>query len=409
MPLYDFDEVIPRRGSYSAKWTVYPEDVIPMWVADMDFKSPPAVMERLHGRIDEGHFGYTMDYPELRESIVERMKRLYGWEIQTEDLVFIPGMVLALNVCARTVGKDGDGVLMQTPVYGPFLSVPPVNERFAMMVDMVPVSTGDNTFSYEIDFDAFEKAVTRQTTSFYLCNPHNPAGRVLSRSELEQLADICMRHNVIICADEIHSDLLLNGNQHVPIASLSPEIAQKTITLIAPSKTFNLPGLACSVAIIPDKDLRLKFEQNARSLGVHVNIMGLESATAAYQHGDDWLKHLLVYLQGNRDLMVDFIRDNIPSIKTTVPEATYLAWLDCRALTLPPVDAAAGASNPFRLVETKGGQNAQEFFLAEAKVALNPGTFFGTGYEMFTRLNFACPRSILMEGLERMKAAVDKL
>lgn len=391
MTFYNFDEVIPRRGSYAAKWTVYDEDIIPMWVADMDFVSPAAVMERLRGRIEHGIFGYTMDYPELRETIVERMKRLYAWEIKTEDLVFVPGMVLALNIAAKTVGKAGDGILMQTPVYGPFLSIPPGNERFAMMADLRAVSTGDQTFTYEIAFDVFERAVTKQTTAFFLCNPHNPAGRVLTRDELARLADICLRHKIIICADEIHCDLLLNDCAHIPIASLSPEIARQTITLMAPSKTFNLPGLACSVAIIPDKDLRRQYENNARSLGVHVNIMGLEAATAAYQHGDDWLRHVLTYLKANRDTLVDFIQDNIPGLRTTVPEATYLAWLDCRELAIPD------------------GMTASDFFLKEAKVALNPGTFFGTGYEKYTRLNFACPRSILMEGLERMKAAVKKL
>lgn len=391
MSVYNFDEVIPRRGSFSAKWSVYDADVIPMWVADMDFKSPPAVMERLHARVDHSVFGYTMDFPELREIIVAQLKRLYDWQVHVEDLVFVPGMVLALNIAAKTIGKEGDGILMQTPVYGPFLNIPAGNQRYAVMADLREVATGDQTFTYEIDYDVFEHSIHRQTTQFFLCNPHNPAGRIFTKDEVAQMADICLKHNLTICADEIHCDLLLNDQKHTPIAAIAPEIAQRTITLIAPSKTFNLPGLACSVAIIPNKELRKQYEMNARNLGVHVNIMGLEGAMAAYEHGDDWLKHVLDYLRANRDFMVDYLQDHIPNLRTTVPEATYLAWIDCRKLDLPE------------------GMNAYDFFLKEAKVALNPGTFFGTGYERFVRLNFACARSVLTEGLERMRDAVKKL
>lgn len=391
MSLYNFDEIVPRRGSYSAKWTVYPEDVIPLWVADMDFVSPREVIERMHRRVDEGVFGYTMDSPALREMLVARMKTLYQWEIHPEDLVFIPGMVLALNLVSRIVGKPGDGILMQTPVYGPFLTIPPANDRFAVTVDLAPMPTGKHTFTYAIDYNAFEKAITRQTSLFFLCNPHNPAGRALRREELEHLAELCLKHHVTICSDEIHSDLLIGNARHVPIASLSPEIARQTITLIAPSKTFNLPGLGCSVAIVQNKDLRRQLETAVRTLGVHVNLMGLEAAAAAYEHGDVWLKEVLAYLRQGRDLVVSSVEKNIPIIKTTVPEATYLAWMDCRDLPLP------------------AEMNAYEFFLKEAKVALNPGTFFGTGYEGYVRLNFASPHQVLQEALERMKDAVARL
>jgi cystathionine beta-lyase len=391
MSLYNFDEIVPRRGSYSAKWTVYPEDVLPLWVADMDFVSPREVIERLHQRVDEGVFGYTMDSPELRESLVERMKTLYQWEIHTEDLVFIPGMVLALNLVASVVGKPGDGILMQTPVYGPFLSIPPERNRFAVTVDLAPMPTGKHTFTYAIDFKAFEKAITRQTSLFYLCNPHNPAGRAMRREELEELAELCLKNHITICSDEIHCDLLIGNAKHIPIASLSPEIARQTITLMAPSKTFNMPGLGCSVAIVQNKDLRRQLENAARGMGVHVNLMGLEAATAAYQHGDVWLKEVLAYLKQGRDKTVSYIEKNIPVLKTTVPEATYLMWIDARDLPLPPE------------------MSAYDFFLKEAKVALNPGTFFGTGYENYVRLNFAAPHQIVQEALERMKEAVGRL
>jgi len=391
MSLYNFDEIVPRRGSYSAKWTVYPEDVIPLWVADMDFVSPVEVIERLHRRVDEGVFGYTMDSPQLRETLVERMKTLYQWEIHTEDLVFIPGMVLALNLVSRIIGKPGDGILMQTPVYGPFLSIPAAANRFAVTVDLASMPTGKHTFTYAIDFKAFEKAITRQTTQFFLCNPHNPAGRALRREELEQLAELCLKNHITVVSDEIHSDLLIGNAKHIPIASLSPEMARQTITLIAPSKTFNLPGLGCSVAIVQNKELRHELENAARSMGVHVNLMGMEAAAAAYEHGDVWLKEVLVYLNKGRDLTVDYIKKNMPILKTTVPEATYLSWLDCRDLPLP------------------ADMSAFDFFLKEAKVALNPGTFFGTGYENYVRLNFAAPHQVLQEALERMKEAVGRL
>lgn len=390
MTQFDFDTVIPRRASQSAKWSYFDEDVLPMWVADMDFMSPPAVLERLHERINHGIFGYTMDHPELRSLIVERMKNLYHWEILPEDLVFVPGMVTALNLFARTYGKAGDGILMQTPVYGPFLTVPGNNGRFAVMADLQRVETGDCTFTYEIDFDVFEKAITRQTSAFYLCNPHNPGGRIFNEAELRRMAEICLKHNLLICSDEIHCDLLLNETPHLPIASLSPEIAQQTVTLIAPSKTYNIPGLACSVAIIQNNELRQQFEATERNTGLHVNLLGLEAAAAAYQHGDEWLAALRDYLRQNRDIMVEFIQDHLPMLKTTVPEATYLAWIDCSALSLPE------------------NTDAFNFFLKEGKLALNPGTFFGAGCEHFVRLNFACPRSLLLDGLERLKTAVEK-
>jgi cystathionine beta-lyase len=391
MTHFDFDTVIPRRATHSAKWSFFDEDVLPMWVADMDFVSPPAVLEQVHERVNHGIFGYTLDYPELRETIANRMQRLYQWQIQPEDMVFVPGMVTALNLFARTYGKNGDGILMQTPVYGPFLTVPPNNGRFAVMADLRSVPTGDCTFTYEIDFDIFEKAITKQTSAFFLCNPHNPGGRAFTETELRQMADICLKHNLLICADEIHCDLLLNGTKHIPIASLSPEIAQNTVTLIAPSKTYNLPGLGCSIAIIQNKELRHQFEMANRNMGLHVNILGLVGATAAYQHGDEWLAALLDYLSENRDIVVAFIQDHLPMLKITVPEATYLAWLDCSALSLP---------------ENMG---ASEYFVKEGRLALNPGTFFGTGYDQFVRLNFGCPRSLLLDGLERLKTAVEKL
>lgn len=405
MTTYDFDRIIDRRSkSDSEKWRRYPPDVLPLWVADMDFPSPQPVLDAMQRRIDHGIFGYStmdrsyiakeflstdspgeLDHEELRELFCERLRRLYNWAVRPQELIFIPGLVLGIHLAAQAYGRPGQGIMVQSPVYGPFLSVPPTVGKFVQQVDLSYVQTGDDTFSYEIDFDAFEDAISRQTGMLLLCNPHNPGGRVFTRDELERLAEICLRHKLLICSDEIHCDLLLDDVQHIPMAALSPEISASTITLMAPSKTFNLAGLGCSMAIVQNPELRFQLGRMAWSVG-HVNTLAYEAMLAAYRDGDEWLQQLLVYLRANRDYVVDFIRDHMPGLRTTVPEATYLAWLDCRGLEL--------------------GRNPYDFFLEEAKVALNTGAFFGRGAEGFVRLNFACPRALLTEALERMRDAL---
>lgn len=387
---FDFDTVVERRDTNCYKWDLYGDDVLPLWVADMDFQSPQVVVDRIKQRADHGIFGYTPPPKALKEAIVQRMKERYDWTVDPEHLVFNPGMVLMLNVVAQTVGKAGDGILMQTPVYGPFLTVPSHRGRFANTVDMKRVDQDNNIFSYEIDYSTFEAGMTKQTSLFYLCNPHNPVGRAFRRDELQQMADLCLKHDVVICEDAIHSDLLMDDNNYTPIASLSPEIAQQTITLIAPSKTFNIPGLALSIAIIPNDELRQKMTSISQMSGYHADILAYEAGLAAYQEGGAWLEALLAYLTENRDTAVKFIQEELPMLKTTVPEATYLQWIDCSGLDV-------------------GERTYQEFFVQEAKVALNPGQFFGSTATDFVRLNFGCPRSTLLEALERMKAAILKL
>ncbi|MGB1287139.1 MAG: MalY/PatB family protein [Aggregatilineales bacterium] len=390
-PQFDFDTVINRREQQSAKWTLHPEEILPLWVADMDFHSPPQVAERLKARAEHGVFGYTMDYMELKELVATRMKDLYDWDVQPEEVLFNPGMVLTLNLVNQAFATPGDGVLLQTPVYGPFFKVQNANGQFAIPAELRRVEVDDKTFHYEIDIDAFERSITPQTKFFYLCNPHNPAGRVFTKDELEQLAAVCLKHNILIISDEIHSDLLMGDHKHIPIASLSPEISQQTITLIAPSKTFNLPGLGCSVAIVQDAEKRAKLANAARNMGVHVNIMGLEAASAAYAHGGEWLKQLLGYLTANRDFATAYIREHMPMLKTTVPEGTYLLWIDASELAIPDE------------------QSVQEFFFDAAKVALSPGDFFGQYYDKYTRLNYGCSRSTLQDALDRMRDAVNSL
>lgn len=399
---YDFDKVYERRETDAHKWTMRPNgnsgyvdlepDSIPMWVADMDFAAPPEVLEAAKKRLDYPLFGYTAAPKALKEAIVERVAKLYHWEIQPDWLVFSPGMVLTLNIVAQVVGKAGDGVLMNTPVYGPFLTVPPHRQRFPQQVEMCRVDDDAKTFHYEIDFDAFEAAITKQTSLYYLCDPHNPAGKVFNQAELEKLAEICLRNNVTIAADAIHCDLLLGESKHIPIASLNPEIAKKTITMIAGTKTFNVPGMPCSVAIIPDEELRTKFSTFAQFSGYHVDILSFEMLLAAYTQGDEWLKQLRAYLTANRDLAVRYLHEHLPMLPTTIPQATYLQWVDCSALNIP-----------------SEYDSPQVFFANEAKVALSPGNFFGKSGQNFVRLNLGTQRAVLQEALERMKQAVEKL
>jgi cystathionine beta-lyase len=378
----DFDELIDRRASDSIKWHAYDADVLPLWVADMDFRAPEPVIQALQQRVAHGVFGYCLAPPELREVIVERLARLYGWQVSTEDLVFTPGVVPGFNLAARAVTSPGDGMLVQTPVYPPILHAPANCSLTANEMELTRRPDGQ----YEVDFDLFAATITERTRVFLLCNPHNPVGRVFRRDELERLAELCLRHDIIICSDEIHCDLLFPGSQHIPIASLAPEIADRTITLMAPSKTYNIAGLYCSVAIIQNPELRQKFNTAGADLVGWPNILGYTAALAAYRDGQPWLDEVLRYLEGNRDFLLQYVAEHLPGISMAKPEATYLAWLDCHQAGLPG--------------------NPHEFFLKEAKVALNDGATFGPGGDGFVRLNFACPRATLVEALERMKTAL---
>jgi cystathionine beta-lyase len=385
---YDFDRVIPRRPTDSIKWNEYDADVLPLWVADMDFVSPEPVIRALHERVAHGILGY----PSIHEApgglpgvLVERMWKLYGWQITPEDLLFIPGVVTGLNLACQALAEPGGGVLIQTPVYMPFLRLA---NNAGMAAQEMELSQGSDG-NYHINWQKFEGAIDKHTRIFVLCNPHNPVGRVFRRAELERMAEICLRDKVVICSDEIHCDLLFSGNKHIPIASLDPEIAQNTITLMAPSKTFNIAGLQCSFAIVQNAELREKLKHAGKGLAGWVNSMGAVAGLAAYREGQEWLEQVLVYLEGNRNFLARYVAENLPGVKMRRPEGTYLAWLDCRATGIPC---------------TPG-----QFFLRQAHVALNEGHTFGKGGEGFVRLNFGCPRAILRTALERMKAALQLL
>lgn len=383
MSQYNFNQRLDRSGTYALKWDVIDEGVIPMWVADMDFLSPEPVVRALRERAEHGVYGYTIEPKALRAAVLDRLERMYHWKVQPEELIFLPGVVTGFNLASQAVAKAGENIIVQPPVYPPFLHAH--HHGGLDMVQSELVRGADGTYS--IDFADFENTINADTRMFILCNPHNPVGRVFSQAELEQLAEICLRKNVIICSDEIHCDLVYSDQRHIPIASLSPEIARNTITLMAPSKTFNIAGLGCSFAVISNPDLRKKMERATHGL-MHfgTNFMGYTAALAAYTEGQPWLDELLVYLEGNRNFMLDYIRREMPSVQVGVPEGTYLAWLDCRA---------AGITG-----------SAGEFFLKQARVALNDGKMFGRGGEGFVRLNFGCPRDQLRESLERMAAVL---
>jgi cysteine-S-conjugate beta-lyase len=378
----DFNFLPDRIHSECEKWQRYGSDVLPMWVADMDFLSPQPVIDALSKRVEHGVFGYPCEMPELIQAVVERVENLYHWTITPEDVVLLPGVVTGFNLACHALGKPGEGVLIQTPVYPPFLYASGNAKLLRQEAELTRAKDG----TYSIDFEAFEAAITPQTRLFILCNPHNPVGRVFTRLELEKMAAICMRHNVWICSDEIHCDLLFSGFHHIPIATLNPEVAQKTITLIAPSKTYNIAGLECSFAIIQNPELRKTFTEARQGLVSSVNLFGQTAALAAYQKGQPWLDEMLAYLEGNRDALHQFVQEELPGIQMAKPEGTYLAWLDCRGANLP--------------------ESPQKFFLDHARVAMNDGAAFGKIGEGFTRFNFGCPYSMMMEALERMKNAL---
>lgn len=381
-----FDVIIPRRGTGSLKWELHPEDVLPLWVADADFKSPPAVLDALRDRVDHGIFGYQMDEPALRAALVDRLAARHQLSIGPRQIVFVPGLVAALNVFTRIFGEPGCGVMFNTPIYPPFISATRNGGKTIVDVPLA-ASQRDGHLYYEMDFDAMRAAVTPQTRLFILCNPHNPTGRAFTRPELEALAEFVLEHDLILCADEIHCDLILgDGAEHISIAALSPEIAARTITLMAPSKTFNVPGLGLGFAVITDSDLQRQYQHAIETSGLHPGTLGFTGALAAYTGGDTWLRELLAYLRGNRDYIAAFMRDYLPHIPITLPEATYLSWFDLRGLGLdvPPAN----------------------WLIEHARIGLNDGAAFGDAGRGFVRLNFACPRATLTTALERLRAAL---
>ncbi|KAA3653418.1 MAG: putative C-S lyase [Proteobacteria bacterium] len=376
-PTFDFDTVIDRRAIPDEKWARYAgRDVIPMWVADMDFATPPPILDALHARIDQKVFGYAGPWPSLVDTVVHSLERDHNWRIDADWLVWLPGVVTGFNVACAIAGEPGDGVLTATPVYPPFLHAPANTGRTLQAVALVEA---DNHWRW--DWDAVDATIDARTRMLLLCNPHNPVGRVFTREELTALAERAERHDLIICSDDIHCGLVLDGT-HTPIAALDEAIARRSITLMAPSKTWNIAPLYASFAIIPDARLRKRYLHAMRGLVPHPNVLGLVATEAAYRDGEPWRRALINYLRGNRERVVDAIAA-LPGLRTTRPEATYLAWIDCRD---------TGLTDPAAFFEAHG-------------VGLSDGRHFGAPAG-FVRLNFGCPRQTLDEGLRRIGAAM---
>jgi len=373
----EFDKVIERRGTGSTKWSKYPADVLPFWVADMDFAAPPFIRRALQARLDHGIFGYAETPPQLVDAAVAWLATEFGWTVVPEWLVWLPGVVTGLNLACRAIGTPGDSVMINTPIYYPFLSAPSNGGRTAIEVPLVLDSQ-----RWRIDIDAMTAALGARTRLFMFCNPQNPTGRIYERDELIALAKFCEQHDLLICSDEIHCELRLDAERrHIPIATLSDDVASRTITLMAPTKTYNTPGLCCAFAVIPDAALRRRFYDARAGLVPSVGQFAYTAALAAYEDPSDWLPRLIAYLAGNRDALEACVAA-LPGVSMTHVEGTYLGWIDIRGLAL---------EHPMRHFETHG-------------LGLSDGAqFHGPGY---VRFNFGCPRATLEEGLRRFSNAV---
>ena len=395
---YDFDRVIDRVNSDSAKWNVKATfgrtDILPMWVADMDFPVPRPVTNALQKRIEHEVYGYAYTRPSLIEAIINRMNKKYGWKIEPEWIVFTPGVIPAVNAAIRAYCHPGDEVIIQDPVYHPFWSS---IEQSGCRVASNPLKLVDG--HYEIDINGLEEKFTpqegmRRASSrikmMILCSPHNPIGRVWTRDELIAMGEVILKNKVVMVSDEVHCELLFNGNKHIPFASISEEFAQNSIVCQAGSKTFNLAGLGASTIIIPNRRLRDEFNAARSGIMPQPSVLSLVALEAAYRDGDEWLEQVLAYLQGNLDFMMAYFMEHIPRIKIIKPEGTYLVWLDCRALGMDNLAL-------------------REFFLDKARVGFDDGYIFGPAGTGFQRVNIACPRSILEDAVKRIEMAVNNL
>ena len=377
----DFDRMNDRRNSDSLKWSdLHGKNAIPMWVADMDFAAADCVMEALRERVDRSVFGYAIATKAVQQAAVDWAESHYGWRIDPEWIVWLPGLVPGIHLACRTLANSEDEILTPIPAYPPFLSAPRMEGRTLKTVPLVQEKD-----RWLLDADELRRAIRPRTKLLLFCNPHNPVGKVFGREELTAIAEVCERNDLLICSDEIHCDLILDPLRHIPFASLSKEIANRTVTLMSPSKTFNLSGLNCGFAVISNPELRERFQSATGDLVPHPNVFGYIACQAAYEKGEAWRRALIEYLRGNRDLLQTFFAERLPQLKMSRVEATYLAWIDTRSL----------------------GKKTGASFFEEAGVRLSDGIpFHGPG---FVRLNFACPRQTLLDALDRISAAVRRI
>lgn len=388
---YDFDRLIERKKTDSAKWdnvnTLFgSDDVLPLWVADMDFPAPAPVVEAIVRRAEHPIYGYTRVPAGLIQAILQRMDNRFGWKIDPSWIVFTPDVVSAVNAAVRAYSGPGGKVIVQSPAYPPFWSSV-TNSGAKSVPNELKLVDG----RYEIDFHALEQDFKDpMVRAMILCNPHNPVGRVWSPQELTRMGELAQASKVPVISDEIHCELLYKGQRHYPFASLSEEFLMNSVTCMSPSKTFNLAGLRSAFAIIPNENLRAKFNEARAGLMGGVGLFGYVAMEAAFRYGDEWLEQVMEYIEGNRDFAIGFLRENVPAIVPIKPDGTYLLWLDCRKLSLAPTEL-------------------KSFFNSKAKVGLNDGPSFGVGGQGFQRLNLGCPRSVLEEALKRIETAVREL
>ncbi|MCL2220957.1 MAG: pyridoxal phosphate-dependent aminotransferase [Oscillospiraceae bacterium] len=384
---YDFDKIIDRRDTYSMKYNPAargkPDDVIPLWVADMDFTAPPCVLDAIMKQTQHGIFGYFHTDESYSGTLQNWFLRRHNWHIEHDWLIKLPGVVSAIHLAIMAFTEPDESVIIQQPVYYPFMSAVSSTGR-RLVVNQLALKNG----RYEIDFNDFEQQIISSNVKvFVLCNPHNPVGRVFTREELMRLGDICLRHNVIVIADEIHQDFIYDGHQHLVFAGLDSRLSDITVTCTAPTKTFNIAALSVANIFISNKSLRKQFSQEYAKFGVpQIGVMEIVSCVAAYEHGEKWLSQLLHYLSENMNSIDEFLKNNLPEIELIKPEGTYLAWLDFRALGL-------------------SDKALDDTITHKAKLWLHRGTTFGAGGEGFMRLNTACPRSVLQKALEQLKRA----
>ncbi|CAH0277844.1 Cystathionine beta-lyase PatB [Pseudomonas koreensis] len=377
---FDFDQLFDRHHTGSTKWSRYPADVLPMWVADMDFAAPPVIVEALQQRLLHPLLGYSVAQDNLREAIVADLWNKYSWQVKPQELIFLPGVESGFNMALKALVQAQQNVVVQVPNYPPLRHAP--GHWGLNKVELEFNAQADDT--YATPLDALRESL-KGGGALLLSNPHNPLGKVFAREELQAVADICAAQDAWIISDEIHAELCFDGRVHIPTASLSPEISKRTITLMSASKAYNIAGLKTSFMIIQDAALRERVNHARCGMVDSVNPLGMEATRVAYSEAGPWLAELKIYLQANRDWLVNAVRTRLPGVTINVPQGTYLAWLDCTALDLP---------------------DPQRFFLEQGKVGLSAGLDFGDQHQQFVRLNFGCPRALLEEGIARMERAL---
>ena len=388
---FNFDKIIDRTNNFSAKWSEMNKNfgtnnLLPMWVADMDFLTAPCVMEALKDRLEQGIFGYTTRPSSYNESIVNWLDNRFSWKINQEWLMFSPAVITSISLLIQNLTQKNDKIMIQEPVYSPFHSIVESNERSLVISPLVKLDDG----SYVMDYEDIEAKI-KDVKVFILCNPHNPVGRVWTREELTRLGEICLKHNVLVISDEIHSDIILKNHKHTPFASISKEFSENTITCMAPTKTFNLAGLQSSFLVISNPYYYEVMDKAFSILDIkRNNAFSLVATEAAYNYGEDWLYELIKYIEDNVDFAIDYIKNYMPQLKVKKPEGTYLLWVDFSNLN----------------VDKKDLKNA---LINKGRIALSDGSSFGIGGDGYYRINLACPRSMVLEGLKRIEFAIKSL